>query len=126
MRFLLSTALIALCTLAATWWMPWWTLAVVSAIFCFALEPRRAFWAGFLGVFLLWLSVGLARSVPNEHILSTRMAGVFKLPHWSMYLIVSALLGGLIGGLAGWSGVALRKALSGAQKSRPAKSMQAG
>lgn len=119
MRFLLSTVIIALFTLAITWWMPWWAGAIVAALTCFALRPRRPFWAGFLSIFLLWLVVGLVADAPNEHILSTRMAGVFKLPHWSLFLLVSALVGGLVGGFAGWSGAALARLVRQKKLSEP-------
>jgi len=107
MRFLLAVLLTTVLALAATWWMPWWTLAVVAALIGFVVRPRRAFWAGFLGVFLLWLVVGLVRDAPNDHILATRMAGVLPLRgQWWAYLLVSAVIGGLVGGMAGWCGAA--------------------
>ena len=108
MRFLLSTLLTALLAFAFTWWMPWWTVAVVAFIVALLLRPRRAFWAGFLGIFLFWLVVGLVRDGPNEHILSTRMAGVLPLGgQWWAFLLVSAVVGGLVGGFAAWSGAAI-------------------
>lgn len=110
MRALLATILIAGLSLAATWFAPWWTLAPVSFLVCFFLRPRRTFLVGFLGVFLLWLAVGLIRDLPNDHVLSARMAGVLPLGGmWWLYLIVSAIIGGLVGGFAGWSGAALRR-----------------
>lgn len=111
MRFLLSTALIAVFTLAVTLYLPWWSLAIVAALVCFALRPRPAFWAGALGVFLLWLVVGLIRDAPNDHILATRMAGVLPLGgQWWLYLLVSAVVGGIVGGFAGWCGASLARA----------------
>lgn len=111
MRLLFSILLIALFTLAITWWMPWWSLAIVAALTCFALRPRRAFLAGFLGVFFLWLAVGLIADAHNGHILATRMAGVLPLGgQWWLFLPVSAIVGGLVGGLAGWTGAAMADA----------------
>ena|SRR4028119_386128 len=113
MRFLLATLSIALLTLAATWVLPWWTLAIVAFAVCFFARPRHAFWAGFLGVFLLWLAVGLIRDIPNEHILSTRMAGVLPLGgQWILFLLVSAIIGGIVAGFAAWTGVAFANLLS--------------
>ena len=111
MRFLLSSLLIALFTLVITWWMPWWSLAIVAALTGFALRPRPAFWAGFLGVFLLWFAVGFIADAQNDHILSTRMAGVLLLGgQWWLFLLVSALIGGLVGGLAAWTGATMADA----------------
>jgi len=111
MRFLFCTILIAIFTLAITWWMPWWSLAIVAVLTCFALRPRLPFLAGFIGVFLLWLIVGLIADAPNNHILATRMAGVLPLGgQWWLFLVVSALVGGLVGGFAGWTGAAMADA----------------
>jgi hypothetical protein len=91
--------------------MPWWSLAIVAALVCFALRPSRAFWAGFIGVFMLWLVAGLVADAPNEHILAGRMARVLPLGGvWWLFLIVSAAVGGLVAGFAGWTGAALADA----------------
>ena len=122
MRFLLCTILIALFTLAITWWMPWWSLAIVAALVCFALRPRFPFFAGFLSVFLLWLIVALIADAPNDHILATRIAGVLPLGgQWWLFLIVSALVGGLVAGLAGWTGAAMADAFRLPGKEAPAR-----
>jgi hypothetical protein len=108
MRFLLSTMLIAVFSLAITWWMPWWAMAIVAALVSFALRPRPAFFAGFLAIFVLWLAVGLVADAPNDHILATRMARVLPLGgQWWLFLIVSAFVGGLVGGFSSWTGAAI-------------------
>jgi hypothetical protein len=38
------------------------------------------------------------------------MAGLLGLPNSAMFILVNVLLGGLIGGLSGWSGAVLNKA----------------
>lgn len=111
MRFLSAILLIAILSLIATYFLPWWTLAVVSAIVCwsFGLGRGKAFGAGFLGILVLWLVVGFVEDARNEHILSIRMAELFHLPHYGLFLLVSAVIGGLVGGLAGWTGAAIKK-----------------
>jgi hypothetical protein len=44
--------------------------------------------------------------------LATRVAHLVHLPTWGWLLAVTALIGGLVGGMAAMSGVLLKKALS--------------
>ena len=111
MRFVLSTILIALLAGLFTYVLPWWLVVVAAFTIGSAARPRPAFLAGFLGVFLLWLVVGLIRDLPNDHILATRMAGVLPLGgQWWLFLVVSAVVGGLVGGFGAWTGAAFADA----------------
>lgn len=112
MKFMLSLLLIAVLSLIATWYLPWWSLAVVAFLVCCFVQQSsgRSFLVAFLAVFLLWLCFGLWKDNGNAHLLATRMAGVFGLPHYSLYLVVAALIGGLAAGFAGWAGSLTRKA----------------
>jgi len=109
MKFLLSILLIAVLAGIAEWFAPWWSLAIAAALigFLMRLRPGKAFLAGFLGVGLLWLGFVLWRDIPNEHILSERLAKLFKLPNHTLFILVTAVLGGLIGGLSAWAGAQL-------------------
>lgn len=117
MKFLLSMVLIAALSLAVTWYFPWWTLAIVAfGIGCWIQQSGgRSFLSGFLGISLLWLLYGLAADIRNDHILSARMAALFGLPGSWLYLLVAAVVGGLVGGMASWSGRLFRKALGVAE-----------
>lgn len=92
-------------------WFPWWSFLGVCLLLGVLLGRSRmhAFWSGFAAVGLLWGVSALVIDIGNSAILSTRMAALFSLPsHWLMVLL-TALLGALIGGLATWSGYALRR-----------------
>ncbi len=111
MRIIIATFFIALLAFAAEYYWPWWIIAVVSfvIIFLFNLNPGRGFIAGFLGIAVCWLAVVLWRDILNDHILSQRMATLFGLPNYSLFIIVTVFVGGLVGGLAGWSGSQVRR-----------------
>jgi len=106
MRLIIAIILIALLSFAAEYFFSWWSLAVICfgvAIFlrlCFG----SAFLAGFLGIFLLWFIVGALRDSANDHVLSSRMAQLFGLSGAIWFLLVASLVGGIVGGFAGWSG----------------------
>ena len=112
MRFLLALLLIALFAAIAEYFLPWWSLAIPAFIIGFAVRLRTgvAFLAGFTGIFILWLGAGLWRDIPNHHILSDRMADLI-LHHKTgiAYLLLSAFAGGLVGGLAAWSGAQVKR-----------------
>ena len=106
MKFILSVVLIALLSAVVAYFLPWWSVAIVA--FFIGGRSRKAFLAGFCGVALCWLVAALTHDLANDHILSSRMAVLFKLPNYSLFMCVTVLVGGLIGGLAAWSGSMLR------------------
>jgi len=113
MRLLFTILIIAVAAGIAEWFAPWWTIAIVACIagFVSRLSSGKAFLAGFCAIALLWLIFALWRDIPNQHILSARMAQLFKLPSYALFIAVTSLLGGLIGGLATWSGAHLKRLL---------------
>lgn len=116
MRFATAILLTALLSFAAGLYLPWWSLALVSFLVSFFMYQKAglAYISGFLGLFLLWGLLAMWIDIQNEHILSTRMAELFPLGGESFLLIlVTALLAGIIGGLAALSGHFLFKYLYG-------------
>lgn len=111
MRLLLTALTIAAIAFLAEWFAPWWTAILVAAIagYFSGLRPGRAFLAGFLGLGILWMTVFLWRDIPNDHILSERMGKLFSLPSYLFYLIVTVVVGALLGGLGSWSTALLRR-----------------
>ncbi|RYY86140.1 MAG: hypothetical protein EOO15_15270 [Chitinophagaceae bacterium] len=111
MRFLVSILLIALFAFIAGRYLPWWSIAIVAFAVGVLLPQRllHSFLAGFLGIFLLWFLLALWLDTKNEHLLSRRIAELFHLGQSSILLmIVTALIGGLVGGFAALSGASLR------------------
>lgn len=98
--------IILILVFAAGLLLPWWVLAIIC--FCGALALARsgvqAFWSGFAAVFVAWSILALIKSLPNHNILADRVAHLFSLPNWLLLLIVTGLLGGIVGGFATLSG----------------------
>lgn len=110
----MTAIIIAIIAAIAEWFAPWWSAAIIAGIAGFAshLSTGKAWWAGFCGLGAMWLTVVLCRDIPNAHLLSTRMADLmFKTKSYPLYLLLTAILGALIGGLGAWSGAHLRMAL---------------
>jgi len=113
MRFILSLLLTAALSFLAGIVLPWWSIAIVA--FAVALlVPQKlimAFLAGLLGVFLLWATLALWIDIKNGSTLSHKMAELFRLGGSSILLIlVTAFIGGLVGGFAAMAGSSLRPA----------------
>lgn len=115
MKFVIKVVLIAVLAYLLEMFLPWWSVAIAAFIVEIALgTPKgKAFFSGFLGIFLLWFSVAFIIDSANEHILSTKMAAVLPLGGSAIAIILfTAVIGGLLGGLAAASGIELKKALA--------------
>ena len=115
MKFLISLIATSLLSFAACLVLPWWSIAGVAFAVA-ALIPQRtwkSFSAGFLGVFLLWLGLTLWIDRENGGVLSARMVQVLPVGGQVLYLhLLTAAVGGLVGGLAAISGQQARSLLA--------------
>jgi hypothetical protein len=113
MRFILSILLIAALSFLAGLFLPWWSIAIVAFLIALLIPQRisKAFLSGLLGIFLLWTVIALWIDIKNDSILSHKVSELFKLGGSSILLIlVTALIGGLVGGFAAMAGSSLRPA----------------
>lgn len=111
MKFIVSVFLTALLSFAAGLYLPWWSIGLCAFIVSVLIlqRPSKAFLAGFAGIFLLWLIFSWAIDSANDHILSHKIAQIFPLGGVSFLLVlVTSLVGGLVGGFAALSGSYLR------------------
>ncbi|MCE7068824.1 hypothetical protein LZG74_00830 [Dyadobacter sp. CY327] len=101
---LLATALLQI-------FAPWWVIAIVPFLVFLVRQTNaaNAFWTGFAATGLLWMAYGFYLNFISDGAMSDRIAGIFSLPNGILLLLVSALLGGLTGGLAGLSGQLVRR-----------------
>jgi hypothetical protein len=115
MRFILATLLTAVFSWLAGSFLEWWSIALVAFLVGLLLPQSngRSFLSGFLGIFLLWGLLSVWIDVKNNSILSEKIAQLFKLGGSSLLLIlVTALVGGLVGGFAQLSGSSLRRLIA--------------
>lgn len=114
--------LILVISLILQFFLPWWIIAPVAfgAAFWKAETGRHAFGTGFLSIFVLWVVTGLFQSIPNQHILANRVGAMLKLPetslNWLLVLIITAIIGGLVGGVAAMAGRHLREAVISSER----------
>jgi len=102
--------LILILSLILQFFLPWWIIALVSFGLAFwkARTGSQAFGQGFLAIFVLWVSMGLVHSLPNENLLANRVAEMLTLPaasfNWIIVLLATGLVGGLVAGFAALAG----------------------
>jgi hypothetical protein len=102
--------IILVLTFAAAYFLPWWTAAIIAftaGVIC-GKTSGRSFWSGFAAVFVAWAILALLKTIPNENRLATRVSHLFQLPNWILLLLVTSIIGGLVGGLAALSGGLVR------------------
>ncbi len=93
------------------WWV--WDFAVIAFLVAYFTNANgwSSFIAGFLAIGVLWLVVAMMLNIPNEGMLANKVAQMFKLPNASAILIVTALVGALVGGFGALTGSLFRAAL---------------
>jgi hypothetical protein len=112
MKFLVATILTALLSFIAGIFIPlWWFFAIVALFVALLIQQKsgKAFFAGFLGLFILWLVLVLWMDGGNDGVLTAKIASLLPLGGSKAALIVvTAFIAGLIAGFAALSGSYLR------------------
>jgi hypothetical protein len=111
MKIIVASLLTALLAFVAGIYLPWWSLAIAAFIGAILVQQSsgRSFLAGFLGIFLLWALLAWWIDWNNNSYLSQKIASLLPLSGNSLLLIlVTAFIGGLVGGSAALTGSFLR------------------
>lgn len=110
---MLLALLIAITAWLLTFFLPWWS-AFIPGLFFGAILGRTggaSFLWGFLGIGGLWLIQSLYIHIISDGILTTRIADLFSLPAPFLVIIITILIGGLIGGFTTLTGYLLKKVI---------------
>ena len=103
---MLLALLIAVTAWILSHFLPWWSLAIPCLIFGAwkGTKGGTAFLYGFLGIGILWLFQALVIDIQNDSILTGRIADLFSLPHSSLVILITVVIGGLAGGFSTMTG----------------------
>ncbi len=114
MKFFVSIVLIALLSMAACLYLPWWSIAIVAFAVAAIIpqKPFLSFLSGFIALFLLWGGLSFFISSNNGHLMAKKIS-ILLLQSDSPFTLVlaTAFIGALVGGLAALSGSFVRKAV---------------
>jgi hypothetical protein len=86
--------------------LPWWTMAIgafATGLF-FQNGGFKSFLAGLIGVGLLWFVMAYYVDRSADSILSLRVAKIFPTNTVGLLMLVTAFIGGLVGGFASMTG----------------------
>ncbi|MCG8374811.1 MAG: hypothetical protein MI700_14810 [Balneolales bacterium] len=101
---------LAILILIGAWVMnlffPWWGIAIPGLIlgYQFNKSTMGSLGWGFLGVFLLWGGQAFWIHIANDGILSTRIANMLGVGSPWIVILITAVLGGVVSGLATMTG----------------------
>ena len=84
--------------------LPWWVVAVVPFAVYFWRPGNSAFWVSFAAIAFVWLAYGFYLHLVSDGAMSNRIAEIFSLSNGYILLLVTAFIGGLVGGISGLSG----------------------
>ncbi|MEJ5960636.1 hypothetical protein [Pedobacter immunditicola] len=92
---------------------PWWAIVIISFAVCglFSKTAKIALWSPFLAILLLWIGMALFKSIPNDHVLATRVGEMMMVKSWIPILLLSGIMGGFVAAISGFCGYHFRKAL---------------
>ncbi|MCW3091255.1 MAG: hypothetical protein JWP81_2324 [Ferruginibacter sp.] len=113
MKPIVSIVLMALLSIAAGLYFPWWSIAVVAFVVAAAIpqSPVKSFVTGFIALFLCWGLLSWYLSSNNNHLLAHKVSVVIlKINSAAALVGVTALVGALVAGFAALAGSYVRKA----------------
>ena len=106
MKFLVhSVATLVVCFILQ-FFLPWWTMAVGAFAVAYGLGNKgySSFFAGLLGVGILWFGMAFAIDVTTQSILTQKINTLLPVKA----LIITPIIGGLVGGFASLTGSLLK------------------
>jgi len=98
---------------------PWWSFAITTLAVFTAIpqHPGKSFLAGFISIFCLWVVLAIKIDLANEHILSAKIAAILPLNgNYTLLILLTGIVGGLVAGFSALSGSLLRKAMISKKK----------
>lgn len=109
-KFLFQVILTALLSYVVEQFLPWWTIGGCAGLVAmgFSLNKRTAFGGGFAAISLLWTLAAISIDVQTSAVLSTKLAPLLGFQRTSLLILLTGLVGGIVGGLGALSGHQLR------------------
>lgn len=93
--------------------LPWWVIVILSFATCGLIgkTAKISLWSPFFAILLLWTGMALYKSIPNEHLLASRVGEMLGVQTWWLVLVLTSVLGAFIAGVSGFCGYHFRKAV---------------
>jgi len=107
MKFLIPVLFTMALGALLQYFFPWWTMAIGAFAVAFLFDHKAfpSFAVGFLSIALLWVGYALIIDISTQSILTEKLNRLLPINS----LVLTALLGGLVGGLGALTGSLFRK-----------------
>jgi hypothetical protein len=109
MKFFIQIIIIIILAGLMELFLPWWSIALAAFIGGAIFPSRLNFLAGFLAISILWLGMAIIIDSSAAAPLVERVAAIFMGISKTLLLLVTSLIGGIVGGFGAMAGGALRK-----------------
>ncbi len=109
MRVVVQTIAILIISFLFELLFPWWSIAVAGCLVGYGMNARWSFVTGFVAIVILWLSRILVFEHSAATPLAEKVARIFTLPNHATLILVTTLVGGIVGGMATLTGSLLRE-----------------
>jgi hypothetical protein len=112
MKFIVSLIVTALLSFACCLFLPPWSIAIAAFAVAALIpqKPIKSFLCGFAALFLLWGGLSFWISNNNGHAFAHKISLlILKMDNPYLLILATALIGGLIGGMAALTGSYLRQ-----------------
>ncbi len=112
MKFIVAILLTAALAFVSGLYLPWWAIAIAAFIVALLVQqkPGKAWFAGFLGVFILWVVLAWMKDAPNDSLLSGKIGELLGIGNNPVLLmIITGFIGGLVAAFGALTASFLRK-----------------
>ncbi|MEX2234132.1 MAG: hypothetical protein WD824_18340 [Cyclobacteriaceae bacterium] len=109
MRFPVQILVIVILGFFMELFLPWWSIAIAAFAGGLLINTKSNFSAGFLAIGILWVVNALITDLSTDTGLADRVARIFMLYSKTLLLLVTFIIGGLVGGFAAMTGGSLRR-----------------
>ncbi|MCF6351481.1 MAG: hypothetical protein L3J06_00575 [Cyclobacteriaceae bacterium] len=105
-RFIFQLLLVVILSYLAQFFMPWWGAMVAAALATIIVYGKGfpSFLAGFIGLGGLWFILAQRLDSANQSLLSSKVAALLELGSSMQLILVTVLIGALIGGFSSLTG----------------------
>ena len=108
MRFIVQFVVIVVISHLLGLFLPWYGCAAVAFVAGYFLKSRLNFLAGFLAIAVLWTFNAWLADVSSSSTLPLRTAQLLGVQTVGLLYLLTALIGGIVGGFAAMAGAPLK------------------
>ena len=111
MKLLYTFLIIVILTIIAQMYLPWYVVVLIAAIVAYISKvgPGKSFLVGFLAIALVWGLYACILSAANDGILAGKIGQLFGGLSASLLILITAGVGGLVGGMGALTGSLARR-----------------